>query len=78
MECHIYDKITKDFDLYLISRLSLFPSWLVSSTKQPAKLEKPMKQETGAGLWATACKELGDANNHMSLKVLSFFSQALR
>lgn len=31
-----------------------------------------MKQGTEGGLWVLAYKELGDANNHMSLKVYPF------
>lgn len=58
--------------IFLADSLSIFPSWLILSTKQAAKLEKPVKQGTGDGLWATACKELGDANNHMNLKMYLF------
>lgn len=56
----------------LASKLTFSPSGLISSTKQSAKLEKPTKQGTEGGLWVLAYKELGDANNPMSLKVYPF------
>lgn len=37
--------------------------------KQAAMLETPTEPGTESGLWATACKELEDANNHMNLEV---------
>lgn len=66
--CHIYDWVTQDFDPSVLLADSLI-SLAYIFIEQATILEKPMELGTKVGFWTTACKELGNANNHVNLEV---------
>ena len=75
MRCHIYDYLTKDFDLYLTSRLSL--TFLAISLRSQAVTLEKLGQELEVASGKQLARNLGTPTSTGAWNA-SFPSQALR
>ena len=57
--CHFHNKITKDCNFCLVSKLSPSPSWLSCFHKQVTTWEEPLARGTGKSLQSTVHKRQG-------------------